>query len=121
MDEMFQTYRVYILTDDRGVILQITSDAFLQETDGWILVDEGDGDRYHHAQGNYLQHPARDSRGVCRYRWDGVKIVERTAEEMDADAEMLTPPDPENAGMEQRMKQVEEALDMLLSGVTEDE
>ena len=61
---------------------------------GWLQIDEGTGDRYHHAQGNYFPKPKYDERGIPRYAYvlDGSpKWRERTAEEMDAD---YVPPQP---------------------------
>ncbi len=47
-----QPYGVYIRVDDAGRITAINSSAFLPDTDGWTRIDEGFGDKYHHAQGN---------------------------------------------------------------------
>lgn len=81
MDE----YLVYIRVDDAGRVLAINSSAFVQDTEGWAQIDSGNGDRYHHAQGNYLPGPLADMRGVYRYKLEDGAIVERTQEEMDAD------------------------------------
>lgn len=110
MDE----YLVYIRADDAGRVLAINSSAFVQDTDGWVQIDSGHGDRYHHAQGNYLPGPLADERGVYRYKLVDGKVVERTREEMDAD---YTPPEPE-PDPDARLRAVEETLaayeDMLL-------
>lgn len=89
MEHDVQPYRVYIYTDDANRITAIDSSEFLTSTNGWVLIDEGYGDRYHHAQGNYLPGPLMDERGVYRYKLVDGAVVERTAEEMDAD---YTPP-----------------------------
>ena len=81
MDE----YIVYIRVDDAGRVVDINSSAFVQDTDGWVQIDSGHGDRYHHAQGNYLPRPLMDERGVYRYKLADGAVVERTQEEMDAD------------------------------------
>lgn len=81
MDE----YLVYIRADDAGRVVDINSSAFLQDTDGWVEIDRGNGDRYHHAQGNYLYGPLVDERGVYRYKLADGTVVERTQKEMDAD------------------------------------
>ena len=82
---MTEPYRVFVLTNERDGILDINSDAFLIDTTGWVQIDEGVGDKYHHAQGNYLPGPLRDYRGIPRYKLQDGKAVERTPEEMDAD------------------------------------
>lgn len=84
------TYKVYIQTDDSGRVLSVNSDAFLADAEGWTLIDEGGGDKYHHAQGNYMPLPIHDERGVCRYKLVDGAVVERTADEMQADYEAMT-------------------------------
>lgn len=78
-------YHVFVLTDEFGRIIDIDSDAFLADHVGWVQIDEGVGDRYHHAQGNYLLGPLYDERGIPRYKLQDGKAVERTQEEMEAD------------------------------------
>lgn len=80
-----QPYIVYVRTDDAGRITAINSSAFLADTTGWVQIDSGYGDKYHHAQGNYLPGPLYNDRGICRYKLVDGKPVERTKEEMDAD------------------------------------
>lgn len=97
MDEimMEQPYKVLVRTDSAGRVVAINSSAFVQDASGWVQIDSGHGDRYHHAQGNYLPGPLTDERGVYRYRLEDGTIVERTAEEMDGDwAPMGTDQDP---------------------------
>ena len=110
MDE----YLVYIRVDDAGRVVDINSSAFLTDTDGWMQIDRGHGDRFHHAQGNYLPGPLMDERGVYRYKLADGAVVERTQEEMDGDwVEPEPQPDPA-----ERIRAVEETLaayeDMLL-------
>lgn len=78
-------YIVYAKLDEENRITSINSSAFLRETDGWTEIDSGYGDKYHHAQGNYLPGPLMDERGIYRYKLADGKAVERTQEEMDAD------------------------------------
>lgn len=86
---MIEPYKVYVKTDESGRITAINSNAFLSSLDGWQEIDSGNGDKYHHAQGNYFQYPIMDERGIYRYKLEDGKPVERTQEEMDAD---YTPP-----------------------------
>lgn len=91
---MGNNYKVYIRTDDAGRITAINSSSFLADDTGWVYIDEGTGDRHHHAQGNYFPGPLYDDRGIPRYAYvqDGdPKWRERTQEEMDAD---YVPPEP---------------------------
>lgn len=100
-------HKVYVKTDDAGRVLAINSDAFLPSTEGWTLIDEGHGDKYHHAQGNYFAHPIMDERGVYRYKLVDGKPVERTQEEMDVD---YTPPEAKPS-TEERIAALEAVLE----------
>lgn len=94
-------YSVYVKTDENNRITAINSDAFLSSLDGWVKIDEGNGDKFHHAQGNYLPGPLTDNRGVYRYKLVDGKAVERTQEEMDAD---YAPPEVEPTDAERILK-----------------
>lgn len=99
-----QTYKVYARVDAEGRILAINSDAFQPDTSGWTLIDEGTGDRYHHAQGNYLG-PVMNESGVPMFKLvDGV-VMRRTVPEMDAE----TVPAEDAPSMEQRLAALEAA------------
>ena len=93
MDEIIQAqpYKVLIRVDDAGRVVEINSSAFITDTDGCVEIDSGWGDKYHHAQGNYLPGPLMDERGVYRYKLVDGKVVEREPEEMDGD---YVPPMP---------------------------
>lgn len=80
-----ELYTVYIQIDDASRIIAINSSAFLPSTEGWIEIDHGYGDRYHHAQGNYFPKPIYEERGIPIYKYVDGKVLERTQEEIDAD------------------------------------
>ena len=87
MTEITHTYKVCVKLDENNIITTINSSAFLPDTTGWTVVDEGTGDRYHHAQGNYLPKGLVDGNGSYNYRYiDGV-LAERTEEEKKAERE----------------------------------
>ena len=140
---MEETITVLIRVREDGCITAVSSTAFEQESTGWRSIDRGLGDRYRHAQGNYLpgglltgdsnlrwmtaptaQHPAREP-FVC-YQWQGESwgVYLRTPEEL-----AQSQPQPEADGgiegrvtrLEQQTGEMEQMLDMLLSGVVEDE
>lgn len=124
MDEIMQEqpWRVLVRVDEAGRVVAINSSAFVQDTEGWVEIDAGYGDRCHHAQGNYLPLPLADDRGVYRYTLVDGAILERTREEMDGDwAPMEPAPTLESRveAVEGTTQELQEALDLLLSGVTE--
>lgn len=108
-------YGVYVKTDDKLCIIDVTSSAFLDDASGWVKIDEGVGDKYHHAQGNYFPDAVTDERGIPRYKLLFGEVVQRTAQEMAADV----PAQGTTQSQEDRIAQLEEALSLLLSGVTE--
>lgn len=63
MDE----YKVYVRTDSGGIITDINSSAFISG-DGWTEVDCGEGDRFHHAQWNYLERGLTGDDGIYNYK-----------------------------------------------------
>lgn len=79
-----ESCKVLVQTDDAGRVTAINSDAFVSG-DGWTQIDEGEGDRYRHAQNNYLIEPLTDERGVYRYKLVDGLVAQRTQAEMDAD------------------------------------
>lgn len=117
-----ELYIVYARADAEGRITAINSSAFLTDAEGWAQIDSGYGDRYHHAQGNYLPGPLMDDRGICRYKLEGGRAVERTAEEMDAD--FAARPVPEMTDVELLLATAAEheyRLCLMELGVSEDD
>ena len=103
-------YKVLVQTDNTGRVTAINSDACVNG-DGWAQIDEGAGDRYHHAQNNYLQKPLMDERGVYRYKLVEGMVTQRTQEEMDADFNARPAPPPTT---EERVNALESANDDLI-------
>lgn len=90
---MEEQYTVYVKTDAAGCITAINSSAFVDGT-GWTAIDEGTGDRFHHAQGNYFTLPLYGPDGCASYKlMDGVP-VERTQAEKAAELAARPAPGP---------------------------
>lgn len=87
MDE--NSYKVYAKIDDNGIITAINSSAFLTDTTNWTEIDEGEGDKYHHAQGNYLSVGLTDENGIFNYKLVDGKLMLRTAEEKTPELEHI--------------------------------
>jgi hypothetical protein len=83
MDE--QKIKVYAKVDSAGCITAINSSVFLTDFVDWIQIDEGVGDKYAHAQSQYLEKPLFDSIGY-NFKLSEGKAVERTDEEKQADS-----------------------------------
>ena len=106
-------YGVYVQADEQGRVVGINSDEFLQEVTGWIKIDEGYGDRYHHAQGNYLNGPVMNEEGVYRYKLEDGQVKERSQEEMAGD---VVPWEP-TPSITERVQTMERAMEALMGGI----
>lgn len=103
--------KVYVKTNEENYITEINSSIFLADTSGWIEIDEGYGDKYAHAQGNYLDKPLYDEQGRYNYKLIDGEVVEI------AEVEKPTNEITSQITMEERVQALEEAmLDMLLGG-----
>ena len=105
-------YVVYVKPNVNSYITAVNSSAFLPDPTGWVEIDSGYGDKYHHAQGNYFPKPIRTMGGAYRYKLvDGVP-VECTAEEIAAQEEALKPePTPT---LESRVETLETTTDDMI-------
>ena len=117
MDELtnFPSYKVLVRVDDAGRVVEINSSAFITNTDGWVEIDSGWGDKYHHAQGNYLESPLIDERGLFLYKLENGQVVKRSAAEVEA----VKKPQPTAPTQEERLAALEDAFNLLLDGATE--
>ena len=93
MEYIMEPYHVYIQTDDLSRITAVNSSAFVS-ADWGTEIDQGYGDKYHHAQGNYFPRPIYTEDGIPRYKLEDGKAVERTAEEIAADRAAIPIPPP---------------------------
>ena len=82
-------YIVYVKLNDFGYITAVNSSAFLSDTTGWVEIDRGYGDKYHHAQGSYFPEFILTDGGAYRYKLVDGKTVECTTEEIVQQEEEL--------------------------------
>lgn len=70
MDNEFYNERikVYAKIDEQDNITAINSSIFLNDLNGWTEIDSGYGDKYAHAQGNYLDEPLTNENGEYNYK-----------------------------------------------------
>lgn len=109
-------YIVYIRVDENDNIIEINSDAFLDNIEGYIELDSGYGNKYHHAQNNYFSKPLFDERWCSNYKFVSNTVVERTDEEKEIEISNRAKPLPTN---DERLAALEEAmLTMLSRGIT---
>ena len=74
--------KVYIQIDDSNHIINVNSDIFLTYFDGWICIDEGEGDKYALAFSNYFEKPIFNEYGVefsnisCARQTEASEVIE---------------------------------------------
>lgn len=87
--------KVYVLIDDKKCITKCDG-GYTPPSDlsGWILIDEGIGDKYNLCQSHYFDKPIYTVDCVPRYKLVDGKAVERTSEEIEADKPELPLPQP---------------------------
>lgn len=100
-------YKVYAKICEFGYITSVNSSAFLSDTTGWTEIDQGQGDKYHHAQGNYLPGPLMTMGGAYRYKLVNGKPVECTSEEIQEQEEANKP--LQTPSLDDRVTGLEEA------------
>lgn len=118
--------KVYVLPDDHGRILRCEGGYTMDnitDPDNWVLIDEGHGDRYNLCQSHYFHGGLYTEDSIPKYKLLGEKPILRTDEEIEADR--IPASDP-SLSLEDRVGTLEidsaetkEALEMILSGVTE--
>ena len=60
--------RVFVKRNENNEIIDINSEIFIDNFDGWEFFDEGFGDRYSHAQNKYFDKPLQDESGKFLYK-----------------------------------------------------
>lgn len=93
--------KVYIKIDENNCITDINSSIFLKSTENYICIDEGSGDKYNHAQGNYLAKSLVDSKGRYNYKYVDNKVVELTEDEKES----LYPKQEQQPSREEQLEQ----------------
>ena len=107
--------KVYVLLNSEGYITRIDGGytiGNITDPENWVLIDEGNGDKYNLCQGNYFPQPIRTMGGAYRYKLVDGKPVECTAEEIEAQEEALKPvPTP---SLENRVEVLESTTDDMI-------
>ena len=76
MEEIIeQPIKVYIKVNDKNEVVEVGSSIFIEDTTGWIEIDEGFGDKYAHAQSQYFEKPLINDNGVYNYKYINNKIT----------------------------------------------
>lgn len=106
---------VYVKPNENSYITAVNSSAFLSDTNGWVEIDRGYGDRFHHAQNNYFDGPIRTDGGAYRYKLVNGKAVECTTEEIKAqeEANRPVPVEPEGSVWDQLDAAYQEGVDSV--------
>ena len=110
-----QKSKVYVLPDSSGYITRIDGGytiGNITDPENWVLIDEGNGDRYNLCQGNYFPQPIITMGGAYRYKLVDDQPMECSAEEIEAQEEALKPvPTP---SLENRVEVLESTTDDMI-------
>ena len=83
-------YEVYAKVNENNLITSVNSSAFLTDLTGWIKIDSGFGDKFHHAQGNYFPDGMFEmNHMIPMYKYVDGAVMKRTEEEIQADIEAI--------------------------------
>ena len=105
-----QKIKVYVKLDESKVIKEINSSIFLKDITGYIEIDEGLGDKYSHAQSQYLEKGLIDERGRFNYKFDG-GLLELTEEEKENLFPILPPVPTEIEILQAKLNSATQQLD----------
>ena len=115
-----QKSKVYVLPDSYGYSTRIDGGytiGNITDPEKWVLIDEGNGDKYNLCQGNYFPQPIRTMGGAYRYKLVDGKPIECTAEEIAAQEEANKPEAVPTT--EDRLKELEIQNQMLMECLLE--
>lgn len=88
--------KVYIKLDSNKILREVNSSIFIRDSTDWIVIDEGVGDKFSHAQSQYLTKGLVDEKGRYNYKYD-TALVELTEEEKNILFPPIEPPiDPKD-------------------------
>lgn len=76
-------YEVYIKVDSNNTVVRVDSGWNIADLTDWIKIDEGVGDKYHHAQSGYLDKGLFDEQGRFNYKYVDNVLTELTEEEKE--------------------------------------
>ena len=102
-----EEYKVYVSLQD-GYITSINSEIFLSEEEmsNMTEIDKGQGDRYAHAQSQYLEKVLVDEQGRYNYKFVDGKVVEVTEEDKPTIEEQKAVPTEQDKINAQLMLQI---------------
>ena len=100
--------KVYVKVNENNEIIDVNSSIFLKDTTDYILIDEGQGDKYAHAQSQYLDGGLIDRYGRYNYRLVDNNIEFINEEEKPVVETVKRP------AIEERLASIELDLNVLL-------
>lgn len=77
MEELEQPIKVYIKINSNNEVIEINSEIFIKDLTNWIYIDSGFGDKYAHAQSQYLDKPIINDNGNYNYKYINGGVVEQ--------------------------------------------
>lgn len=105
--------KVYVKLNENNEITNIASSIFLQDVTDWVQIDEAEGgDKYAHAQSQYLPKSIMDEQGRYNFKLVDGEVVEISEEDKPVIKVV------EQVTTEDRLAALESAmLEMVLGGM----
>lgn len=101
--------KVLVKLNESNDVIAIGSDLFIEDTENWIPIDEGEGDKYAHAFNYYLKKGLIDDQGRYNYKYIANEVVEIPESEKETPRSETTTGEPS----------IEERLDAIDSAIAE--
>ena len=77
MEEMIeQPIKVYVKVNENKEIIEVGSSIFIKDPTNYIVIDNGFGDKYAHAQSQYFEKPLINEDGKYNYNYKNGEIRE---------------------------------------------
>lgn len=71
-----QPIKVYVKVNSNNEVIDINSEIFITDLTGWVEIDSGFGDKYAHAQSQYLDKPLVNEDGQFTFKYINNKITQ---------------------------------------------
>ena len=91
---MYNKIAVYVKINNNNKVIAVNSDVFITDINDWIKIDEGIGDKYAHAQGNYFDKSLVNENGAHNYIYENNCVREATAKEKEIELSAMSKPAP---------------------------
>lgn len=111
--------KVYILLDSEGKVINCDGGDFeagIPEKSKWLLIDEGDGEKFSNPKAFYFVPSVRTYDGICQWKYVNGHVVQRSQAEIEAERYLTPRPVHQStiAELEEALCEIEEEISNLM-------